>query len=149
MSLVSPAEFLAPISHQLLHGVYFVGIPLNKCSVVFSEAENVHQLCVGLRCLPCQHCLNRFRVWSDSVLVYKATQILFLILQDLSLEGLTIQAGLLHASKDFVESLYVILQNWCRDHNVINVTHYEVPIILCYICELLGHQSLKCIRRVA
>ena len=42
LSLVSPAEFFALIPHQLLRGVYLVGIAFDEFSVVFSQAEKAH-----------------------------------------------------------------------------------------------------------
>ena len=53
LNLLSPAEILALISHQSLHGVYIVGIASDEVSVVLSEDEKTHQLCVGFRCLRC------------------------------------------------------------------------------------------------
>ena len=74
LSLVRPVFAFFP--RQLMHGVYLVSIPVDKLSVVVSESEEAHQLRVGLRCFPCQHRINSFGIWSDTMFIHKAAQIL-------------------------------------------------------------------------
>ena len=47
------------------------------------------------------------------------------------------------SSKHLIQPLYMILQGWCCAHDIIDKTHDEVPVFLCYIRECLGHQSLE------
>ena len=63
--------------------------------------------------------------------------------------GFTLQARRFHASKHLIQPLYMILQGWCCDHDIIDITHDGVTVFLGYIRECLGRQSQECGRSVA
>ena len=58
-------------------------------------------------------------------------------------------SGPLHASKHLMQPLYVIIKGWRCDHDIIDITHDEIPVFLSHARECLGHESLECGRRVA
>ena len=133
------------ISDQLLHGVYLIGVSLDKPPIIISKPQKAHQLCICLGCLSGQDRFDRFGIRSHSM----AAQIFYGVSEDFTLWGFLLQARLLLASKHLIQPLYVILQGWCCYHDVIDITHDEVLVFLCHTRECLGHQSLECCRRVA